>query len=83
MARLFVVVVVVVVTFVVVPIRLLAGQVVTIEPGVYVPINPRYPAEFHGIGIRIEARPLPCLNPGSVVVPAHHAAALCSGRSAH
>ncbi|KAI9190496.1 aminopeptidase [Blastocladiella emersonii ATCC 22665] len=30
------------------------GNVITIEPGVYVSPNPRWPARFHGIGIRIE-----------------------------
>lgn len=30
------------------------GQVITIEPGVYVPANDRWPKHFHGIGIRIE-----------------------------
>lgn len=30
------------------------GQVITIEPGVYVPNDDRWPAEFRGIGIRIE-----------------------------
>lgn len=34
--------------------RLLAGQVITIEPGVYVPEDKRYPKEFRGLGIRIE-----------------------------
>lgn len=34
--------------------ELQAGQVITIEPGVYVPVDRRYPEEFHGIGIRIE-----------------------------
>lgn len=38
--------------------RLRAGQVITIEPGVYVPADSRYPKEFHGIGIRIEVGPL-------------------------
>lgn len=30
------------------------GQVITIEPGVYVPNDDRWPAEFRNIGIRIE-----------------------------
>lgn len=32
------------------------GNVITIEPGVYVPIDYSYPKHFHGIGIRIEVR---------------------------
>jgi intermediate cleaving peptidase 55 len=31
-----------------------AGQCVTIEPGIYVPDDERWPAHFRGIGIRIE-----------------------------
>ncbi|GMM32010.1 aminopeptidase [Martiniozyma asiatica (nom. inval.)] len=34
--------------------KLLKGQVITIEPGVYIPDDPRWPKEFRGIGIRIE-----------------------------
>ncbi|KAG8818891.1 hypothetical protein FRC18_012293 [Serendipita sp. 400] len=34
--------------------ELVEGQVVTVEPGVYVPADKRYPEEFHNIGIRIE-----------------------------
>ncbi|KAI9223326.1 peptidase M24, structural domain-containing protein [Blastocladiella britannica] len=30
------------------------GNVITIEPGVYVPPNSRWPAKYHNIGIRIE-----------------------------
>ncbi|KAJ1679661.1 aminopeptidase [Spiromyces aspiralis] len=30
------------------------GMVVTVEPGIYIPIDPQYPKEFQGIGIRIE-----------------------------
>lgn len=30
------------------------GHVVTIEPGVYVPRDPRFPRAFHGLGVRIE-----------------------------
>ncbi|TXT04717.1 uncharacterized protein COLE_07536 [Cutaneotrichosporon oleaginosum] len=30
------------------------GHVVTIEPGVYVPRDPRFPKAFHGLGVRIE-----------------------------
>lgn len=31
-----------------------AGQVLTIEPGIYIPNSAEYPAEYRGIGIRIE-----------------------------
>lgn len=34
--------------------KLLPGQVITIEPGVYVPNDDRFPKHFRGIGIRIE-----------------------------
>lgn len=34
--------------------KLQKGQVVTVEPGVYVPNDERWPAEYRGIGIRIE-----------------------------
>ncbi|KAH3662335.1 hypothetical protein OGAPHI_005587 [Ogataea philodendri] len=30
------------------------GQVVTVEPGVYVPDDPRWPKHFRGLGIRVE-----------------------------
>jgi hypothetical protein len=33
---------------------LVAGNVITIEPGCYVPSDPSYPKHFHGLGIRIE-----------------------------
>ncbi|KAF2760382.1 xaa-pro dipeptidase app [Pseudovirgaria hyperparasitica] len=33
---------------------LVEGQVVTVEPGIYVPDDERYPKAFRGIGIRIE-----------------------------
>ncbi|KAJ1308278.1 hypothetical protein OPQ81_003993 [Rhizoctonia solani] len=33
---------------------LMEGQVITIEPGVYVPADPIFPKWFHNIGIRIE-----------------------------
>lgn len=33
---------------------LVAGNVITIEPGCYVPADPSYPKHFHGLGIRIE-----------------------------
>ncbi|KAF8760191.1 actin family [Rhizoctonia solani] len=33
---------------------LVEGQVITIEPGVYVPADPIFPKWFHNIGIRIE-----------------------------
>ncbi|KZT35568.1 peptidase M24 [Sistotremastrum suecicum HHB10207 ss-3] len=31
-----------------------SGMVITIEPGLYVPPDPRFPKHFHNIGIRIE-----------------------------
>ncbi|KAJ5612797.1 hypothetical protein N7510_005991 [Penicillium lagena] len=34
--------------------ELKAGQCITIEPGIYVPDDDRWPAHFRGIGIRIE-----------------------------
>ncbi|KAG0676617.1 hypothetical protein C6P42_001191 [Pichia californica] len=34
--------------------QLRKGQVVTVEPGVYVPNDERWPSEFRGMGIRIE-----------------------------
>ncbi|KAA1112307.1 hypothetical protein PGTUg99_013700 [Puccinia graminis f. sp. tritici] len=34
--------------------RLKAGSVITIEPGVYVPDEDKYPKHFRGIGIRVE-----------------------------
>lgn len=34
--------------------RLRANQVITIEPGVYVPFSDKFPQHFQGIGIRIE-----------------------------
>lgn len=34
--------------------KLVKGQVVTVEPGVYVPNDERWPAEYRGMGIRIE-----------------------------
>ncbi|KAH3673629.1 hypothetical protein WICMUC_003532 [Wickerhamomyces mucosus] len=34
--------------------KLKKGQVVTIEPGIYVPDDPKYPAHYRNIGIRIE-----------------------------
>ncbi|KAJ2963844.1 hypothetical protein NQZ79_g1082 [Umbelopsis isabellina] len=34
--------------------RLKSGMVVTIEPGIYVPYDDRFPREYQGIGIRIE-----------------------------
>ncbi|KAK2744254.1 hypothetical protein FQN57_004339 [Myotisia sp. PD_48] len=34
--------------------KLLTGQCITIEPGVYVPDNDRWPEKYRGIGIRIE-----------------------------
>lgn len=33
---------------------LIEGNVITIEPGVYVPLDDSFPKHFHGIGIRIE-----------------------------
>ncbi|KAK2836860.1 hypothetical protein FQN49_006646, partial [Arthroderma sp. PD_2] len=34
--------------------KLLKGQCITIEPGIYVPNDDRWPEKFRGIGIRIE-----------------------------
>ncbi|KAI9869268.1 MAG: hypothetical protein M1813_000056 [Trichoglossum hirsutum] len=34
--------------------RLKAGQCITIEPGIYVPTDDRWPKHFRGLGIRIE-----------------------------
>ena len=34
--------------------KMLAGMVVTVEPGVYVPDTDDFPVEYRGIGIRIE-----------------------------
>lgn len=34
--------------------KLQKGQVVTVEPGVYVPDDERWPSEFRGMGLRIE-----------------------------
>lgn len=34
--------------------RLKKGNVVTIEPGLYIPSDSRWPKEFHGIGVRVE-----------------------------
>ncbi|KAI8806056.1 peptidase M24, structural domain-containing protein [Cladochytrium replicatum] len=31
-----------------------SGQVITIEPGLYIPFDDRFPEEFRGIGVRIE-----------------------------
>lgn len=31
-----------------------AGQCVTVEPGLYIPDSPRYPAHFRGLNVRIE-----------------------------
>ena len=31
-----------------------AGMIITIEPGIYVPISSKYPKHFRGMGIRIE-----------------------------
>ncbi|KAJ9120891.1 hypothetical protein QFC22_002826 [Naganishia vaughanmartiniae] len=33
---------------------LVAGNVITVEPGCYVPSDPSYPKHFHGLGVRIE-----------------------------
>lgn len=38
---------------------LVEGNVITIEPGVYVPVDYSYPKHFHGIGIRIEVSLVP------------------------
>ena len=34
--------------------RLAYGNVITIEPGVYVPTSSDFPSHFHGLGVRIE-----------------------------
>lgn len=34
--------------------RLVKGNVVTIEPGIYVPFNDKWPKHFQGIGVRVE-----------------------------
>jgi intermediate cleaving peptidase 55 len=34
--------------------RLVAGNVITVEPGCYVPFDSSFPKHFHGQGIRIE-----------------------------
>jgi intermediate cleaving peptidase 55 len=34
--------------------RLVEGNVITIEPGIYVPFDTTYPKHFHGLGVRIE-----------------------------
>jgi intermediate cleaving peptidase 55 len=34
--------------------RLVEGNVITIEPGVYVPFDSAFPKHFHGLGVRIE-----------------------------
>jgi Xaa-Pro aminopeptidase len=36
------------------PRLLVAGMALTIEPGLYVPDTPEFPADYRGIGIRIE-----------------------------
>lgn len=34
--------------------RLVEGNVITVEPGIYVPFDSSYPKHFHGLGVRIE-----------------------------
>jgi intermediate cleaving peptidase 55 len=34
--------------------RLVEGNIITVEPGVYVPFDNSYPKHFHGLGVRIE-----------------------------
>lgn len=34
--------------------RLGPGHVITIEPGLYIPEDPAFPAQYHGIGVRVE-----------------------------
>jgi intermediate cleaving peptidase 55 len=34
--------------------RLVEGNVITVEPGIYVPFDNSYPKHFHGLGVRIE-----------------------------
>lgn len=30
------------------------GMVITIEPGLYIPFDPEFPAQYHGVGVRVE-----------------------------
>lgn len=30
------------------------GMVITIEPGLYIPFDPEYPSQYHGVGVRVE-----------------------------
>lgn len=34
--------------------RLVEGNVITIEPGIYVPFDNAFPKHFHGLGVRVE-----------------------------
>jgi len=34
--------------------KLVEGNVITIEPGLYIPMNDKFPKHFHGIGARVE-----------------------------
>jgi Xaa-Pro aminopeptidase len=36
--------------------RLVEGNVLTVEPGLYIPPDDAFPKHFHNIGIRIEVR---------------------------
>ncbi|KAL7417248.1 peptidase M24 [Mrakia frigida] len=49
---------------------LVQGQILTIEPGVYVPYDSRFPKHFHGMGIRIEDEVL-VLPEGPMVLTSH------------
>lgn len=53
------------------PVRYMALQpnhVVTVEPGVYVPIGSEWPKEFHGIGIRVEDNVVVGSNPDNMEI---------------
>ena len=34
--------------------RLTEGNVITVEPGIYVPFDDAFPKHFHGMGVRVE-----------------------------
>lgn len=33
---------------------LIEGNVITVEPGIYVPFDDSFPKHFHGMGVRVE-----------------------------